>query len=341
MFLAMVLALVVFVAILSAPATQNVWAKLKTYAGGAKYMVLCKDLPKKFSGSNQIRIADAPQSSSQSPSQRVIRIVFIRHGNSVWNALFNNFGLMWPWRVVKYWLGELYLYVTNPLDSYIIDSPLSPKGIREAEELQAYARSPVGAAKMSVDTSRSLIVCSNLRRAMATALIGLQPRLSLSRERIVMDSSLQEGSRNIDAQSFSTVKGRVAGSPVLNLDTAVLLHTSFDPSFNEGNKPLSSTVYKRMDAFVAHIFGSSGYTPAAAAVTGTTNADLDEVIVVGHSGWFRCFFKRFLPEASKHVAKTKKMKNCAAVAFNLVRNEVTNEVYIDEASLEVLFKGFG
>lgn len=333
MFLFMVLALIVMVAIASAPATRKAVAKAKTYLSGTKYLLLSNDLPKKFSGSNYLRIRDAPSTSSK----RVLRIVFVRHGQSVWNAIFNSFGVSWPVRAVKYLIGEVLLFFTNPLDSYIIDSPLSPKGVKEAEELQMYVRSAKG--KISMDTSKSLIVCSNLRRAMATALIGLQPRLSLTREKIVMMSALQEGSRNIDAQSFSTMKGKIAATPVHNLDTAVLLHSAFDPSFNEGNKSLKSNVYQRMDDFVSCVFSPTiGLAPPAASTTG--NYALEELIVVGHSGWFRCFFKRFLPAASQHVSKTKKMKNCGAVAFNLIRDEATNEVYIDEASIEILSKGF-
>lgn len=335
LFLYMVLGVIVLVAAASTPAVRNFWAKTKTYLGGTKYMLLSKDLPKKFSGSNYYRNITV-SATQQRKGKRHVRVVFVRHGQSVWNSLFNSLGLTWPVRAAKAIFGEWLLFFTNPLDSYIIDSPLSAKGKQEAEDLGAFVRSASG--KISQDPVKSVVVSSNLRRAMATAMLGLQPRLSKTRERIVIDSALQEGSRNIDAQSFSTVAGKIAGTPVLNLDTALQLHSTFDPTWNGGNKSTTSNVYTRMDDFICHVFSADGLVPAAAG--GLTNDALEEIVVVGHSGWFRNFFKRFLPSTSQHVSKTKKMKNCAAVAFHLVHDCASGEVTIDESTLEVLYRGF-
>jgi broad specificity phosphatase PhoE len=332
-FLIMVLVVVALVAAASSSGLRNVWSKAKTYLHGATFMLVSKDLPKTFSGSNYFRNINV---SAAHQEKRTIRVVFVRHGQSVWNSVFNAFGLAWPVRALKALFGEWYLFFTNPLDSYIIDSPLSAKGCQEAEDLCAFVRTAQG--KLPLDPTKSVVVCSNLRRAMATAMLGLQPRLSKTRERIVVDSTLQEGSLNIDAQSFSTMAGKIAATPVLNLDTALLLHATFDPSWNAGNKVASADVYKRMDEFIRHVFAADGLAPAAAA--GLTNADLEEIVIVGHSGWFRNFFKRFLPSTSTHVSKTKKLKNCGAVVFNLTHDPVTGEVLIDEKTMEVLYRGF-
>lgn len=334
-FLYMVLVVIVLVAAASSSAVRNFWAKTKVYLGGTKYMLVSKDLPKKFSGSNFFRGWNISP-AQQRKGKRTIRVVFIRHGQSVWNSVFNAFGLAWPVRSLKALFGEWYLFFTNPLDSYIIDSPLSAKGRTEGEDLGSFVRTAHG--KITLDTTKSVIVCSNLRRAMATAMLGLQPRLAKTRERIIIDSTLQEGSRNIDAQSFSTAPGKIAATPVLDLDTALQLHSTFDPSFNAGNKSSTSNVYLRMDDFVRHVFSADGLSPAAGG--GLSNDALEEIIVVGHSGWFRNFFKRFLPPSSQHVSKTKKMKNCAAVVFNLAHDVSSGEVTIDESSLEVLYRGF-
>ncbi|EAN76944.1 Histidine phosphatase superfamily (branch 1), putative [Trypanosoma equiperdum] len=335
MFYLMVVALLVAVAIAVAPAAQALRMKLVTYFEGFFFMATANDLPAAFRGSNCLQV----QVNSKSGSKRVIRLVFIRHGQSVWNSLFNSFDATWPVRAVKAMVNEAVYFFTNPFDSVIVDSPLSEKGRSEAQELARFVRSAKG--QVCFDASCSLIVCSNLRRAMETALVGMQPRIVSTGERIVVDSSLQEGSRNIDAQSLSTEPGKIVPCKMGELATPQLLGTAFDPHLNGGNRTAKRNVYDRMDEFVQHLFGgvkSNPYVPASGAESG--NSALKEVIVVGHSGYFRCFFKRFLPSSSRHVAKTKKLKNCAVVSFDLVRNESTGEVYIEESTVSVLYKGF-
>jgi broad specificity phosphatase PhoE len=341
MFLWMVVALIVTVALIAAPAPRNVATKLLFYLRGMKYLVLSKDLPKKFSGSNFIRIDGAGTAEAgNSDKKRVIKVVFVRHGQSVWNSLFNQFGLGWPIRMAKACLLEAWYWLAEPFQSVIIDSPLSAKGLAEAQDLASFVRG--ARSRLPFDPSTSVIVASNLRRAMETAIIGFGPRVSVTREKISICSSLQEGSRNIDAMSFSQEKGRLANTKVYNYDTALMLQTIFDASLNDGNKPLSSNVFLRQTEFVKQLFGMHASASASHSLSSPTfaNKNLTEVVVVGHSGWFKCFFQRFLPASSTHVSKTKKMKNCSVVSFNLVRNESTSEVYIEEGSIEILYKGF-
>ena len=260
-----------------------------------------------------------------------------RHGQCVWNSLFNQFGLGWPVRAVKAAVLESWYWLSEPYNSLIIDSPLSSKGLKEAQELASFVRGARN--RLPFDPASSVVVSSNLRRAMETAIVGFGPRVSVTREKIAVCSSLQEGSRNIDAQSFSTEKGRLANTKVYTYDTALMLQTIFDASLNAGNKTSDSNVFLRQTEFVRQLFGSANGGRGAAA-NALANANLSEIVVVGHSGWFKCFFQRFLPVGSTHVAKTKKMKNCAVVSFNLVRNESTSEVFIDESSVEILYKGF-
>ncbi|KAG8347227.1 putative Histidine phosphatase superfamily (branch 1) [Trypanosoma vivax] len=317
------------------PAFQPFLLKMAVYLNGLYFMIVTNDLPKKFRGSNYI----GSQASEQKRTRRVIRMVFIRHGQSVWNSLFNSYNLGWPARAASAILDETRYLFTDPLGSVIIDSPLSAKGRQEANELAEFVRSAKD--KISFDTTSSVVVCSNLRRAMETAVIGLGPRIFSSGERIVIDSSLQEASRNIDAQTLSTEPGMITPSKMGKLNTPQSLGSVFDARLNAGNKSRHANVYRRMDDFVTRLFGEASqksYVPAAGAHLG--NAALKEVIVVGHSGYFRCFLRRFLPSASNHVIKSKKLQNCGVVAFDLVRNESTCEVYIDESTITVLYKGF-
>lgn len=334
MFFWMVFALLVAVAIVITPAGRLAVAKAQVYAHGAKFMFQAKDLPKTFRGTNYMRmdaVGDYPN------GKRTIRVVFIRHGQSVWNSLFNSFNLGLPSRMVKATIREFTDFFTNPFASCIIDSPLSSKGKKEAEDLASFMRT--AKTKISFDPAVSVIVSSNLRRAMETALVGTAPRLTLTKERIVMDSTLQEGSQNIDAQSFSTEPGKIAPCTMGPITDPAKLGTVFNPYLNAGNRVAGVDVYQRMDEFIVHLFGGRGELSLMPAAGGG-NAALQEVIVVGHSGYFRNFFRRFLPASSAHVAKKKKMQNCAVVSLDITRDQNSGEVVVDESSIKVLYKGF-
>eukprot|EP00959_Pyramimonas_sp_CCMP1952_P127618 2669357-Pyramimonas_sp.AAC.2 len=68
------------------------------------------------------------------------RVVFIRHGESDWNDIFNRgFGPMFPVRVITGLLRELLNKFTTR-DSLFLDSPLSPLGIRQAVALRAFLK---------------------------------------------------------------------------------------------------------------------------------------------------------------------------------------------------------
>ena len=315
------------------PVPLNIIKKALTWARGLKYMALSKDLPKTCKETNFIAVGG----KSTGGTTRVVRIVFIRHGQSVWNSLFNSFGPMWPVRVLSAMLTEAWFFLTNPLDSLIFDSPLSTKGVSEAEDLRQFVK---GCSPKAIphDTSNSLVICSNLRRAMATAAIGLGPRTGVTGERIVVDSCLQEGSRNVDALALNNEKSKLVSTPIYKWKTALEQSTVFDPAFNDGNKSVKSNVNIRMTDFVRRVFGggpNGGYSPV-----GKTNADLTTLVVVGHSGYIRSFFRRFLPASSTHISKKCKLQTAGAVTFDLVMNTQTHEVYVDEATVTLLHREF-
>lgn len=335
MFLLLVFAVVFVVLIMVTSTTRAFRMKLSSYANGLYFMFVSDDLPKSFKCSNYMWM----QTSKPQKHQRVIRVVFIRHGQSVWNSLFNTYGLFWPLRVVKAIFLEIVYFFKDPFNSVFIDSPLTSKGIKEAQELAQFLRMSKG--KISFDPNNSLVVCSNLRRAMETAVICMSSRIAVTKEKIVVDSSLQEASRNIDAQTLSTERGKIVFYKIAGLNTPQQVSATFDARLNAGNKTPKVNVYGRMDDFISHLFGGSGqyfYIPASRPELG--NEQLKEVIVVGHSSFFRCFFRRFLPSLSSHIAKEKKLQNCGVVAFDIIQNETTGEIFIDESSINVFYKGF-
>ena len=105
--------------------------KIMMYVEGIYFMVACSDSkgigPKKNPDPDSIK--DAPS--------KMKRIIFIRHGESDWNEVFNKgFGPMFVVRLVKAMWRELLLMVT--MDSAFLDSPLNIEGTDQARELRRY-----------------------------------------------------------------------------------------------------------------------------------------------------------------------------------------------------------
>ncbi|CCW68971.1 unnamed protein product [Phytomonas sp. Hart1] len=332
MLIFLVLILLFFIFILVTSASHAFVFKFNKYKDSLWYFIWNNDIPEEFHGSNCIRVGTlGPQ---QEDTQK-IRIVFIRHGQSVWNSVYNEKNRDLPFNIVRTLLLEIRYFFTQPLASGLIDSPLSAEGIQQSKELANFMQGAEG--RISFDTSTSVILCSNLRRTMQTALIGLDPRLKLSGEKIVVNSALQEGSRFIDTHSFSSESGKMAPMTFPGFEDPAKVLNMFDARLNKGNKSIETDLNGRSDIFLSHTFGGT-IVPAISGENGAKN--LNEIIVVGHSIFFRNFFKRFLPRNSSHIAKKYKMENCAVVAFDLIRNVSTGEVVIDENSIKPLYKGF-
>ncbi|CCW64383.1 unnamed protein product [Phytomonas sp. EM1] len=332
MFLFVILILFLAVAIAVTPAFHAFTYKLNKYKDSLKYLIWNKDIPHESHRSNFIR---AGTMRPENNGTQKIRILFIRHGQSVWNSVYSEMTICLPIRIVRALILEAKYFFTRPLDSQFIDTPLSAKGIKQAKDLANFVRGAEG--KITCDTTTSVVLCSNLRRTMQTALIGLSPRLNLTGEKIVVDSALQEGSGFIDTQSFSTESGKIAPFTFPGFEDPEKVQNMFDAHLNKGNKPLGVDVDARTDDFLLHIFGGT-IVPAEAGERGAK--DLKEIIVFGHSLFFLQFFRRFLPRSSSHIAKKCTMENCAVVAFDLIRNVSSGEVVIDENSINPLYKGF-
>lgn len=306
-------------------------AKLRRYSYGFYYMIRSSDLLTVY-GSTTVR----PSASTTPPKDRVVRVIFIRHGQSVWNSVANSFGPLWPVRFVRVVVTECILFWLRPRHSLIIDTPLSAKGRREAKDVSDFVRT---SKEIPLDARTSIIVTSNLRRAMETALGGLAPRVQQTGERIFVDSFLQEATRQIDAQSFSSSPGRLADCPIYGVPSRAALAKTFDPAYNLGSKDLKSNVITRTTGFVSRIFNLGGVVAYAPA--GGRNEDIKTIVVVGHSGWFRAFFRRFLPKDSTHISKKNKMRNGAVVSFDLAYRAAASEVVIEESTINSLYLGFG
>lgn len=267
-------------------------------------------------------------------------------------------------------IRETLLFLS--LDSVFIDSPLNEEGFEQAKQLQAFifTDSKKYAEEASVatniasvlatlrgETGSSLIVSSNLRRAISTTTVALWNRLEginsysefkfkhllwslflATGEKIFILSSLQEISRNIDTMALSYAH---SVPDLSRLSTHI--HTTkrgfdasrvFDTKGHIGSKSLSYTGAKRLRGFNEWVFQQAE----------------DTIIVGGHSLWFKYYFQMHLPKSSDHQAKRLKIANSGVVAFTLWRADgedgvpvsVGGEVVyrIDPESIVSVYGGF-
>jgi broad specificity phosphatase PhoE len=262
-------------------------------------------------------------------------IYFVRHGESQWNVVFNKgFGKTFPKRLGSALQKEGHLFTT--LDSVFFDSPLSVLGAEQAVELQNYIEGIPDSDPASVlkgaDTSKSVLVSSNLRRALSTETIGFWQRLKRTQEKIHVLSSLQEITFNFDGVALS----KPYSYPVLADEEIAALSGSradfdpdryFDCTDNLGDKPIRGKGVKRMLEFCKWCF----------------KREEPNIIAAGHSLYFRFFFQTFLPYASVHEAKKSKMANGSVVSFTIWEGKDPNQedrYVIDESSIKVLHHNF-
>jgi len=258
------------------------------------------------------------------------RIIFVRHGESEWNLIFNKGVAKLLPRLIAAWCREMVMLVT--CDSIFFDSPLNDEGISQAKELSDFL-----CKDHAIDTpalgdiqalqgqkGQSILCSSTLRRAISTLCAALwEPRIRESGEDVVLLSACQEISRNVDTISLAPKHG----VPVLPHTEKALdgfkATTTLTSEYNYGNKPVFGTGLTRMQSFAAWAMARPEST----------------IIVGGHSLWFRFFFQTFLPrDENPHQAKTLKVHNTGVVAFDLVGRDGAFKIL--PKSVTVVYRGF-
>jgi len=347
---------------------KAVHSKILMYIDGLITMVATRDTKWKL-----------PQNVAALNLQRrdAKRIIFIRHGESVWNEVFNrglNIGLVG--RLFKALKREIS-FLAKPY-SVFLDTPLNSEGLQQAlaigeriekarhvssndkelDYILAVLRGeaivpqpPVGVSASATEaksaepthagnqvqpaTNHSIIVSSNLRRALATVAIGLKHRLAATGEQILIHSACQEISRNIDCYASATA-GAVPHMEGADCGDAAKLMTLpgqtqyskdiFNPAMNSGQKPLDETGLQRLQDFVEWCFSRPEST----------------IIVAGHSLWFRSFFRVFYDHSKDHPGKDCKMVNGGVVSFTLNRGEHNNKscYWIEPETIKTIIGGF-
>ena len=254
---------------------------------------------------------------------------------------------MFPVRLVVGLVKELSMLVSR--SSFFVDAPLSKLGYDQARALRAHMASDQikglspgdpgasDAAALMGTSGTSIVVASNLRRAVATTAIAFWDRLARTGEKVYVLSCLQEMARNVDAYALAGTREAVPlhgiESHIANYQAAGFRKSDsgsvvgLNCHFNAGNKPIARNGMASMLEFAAW---------AAAQ-------DADTIIAGGHSLWFKEFFKAFLPKSSTHKSKKKKIVNCGVVAFTIqhARHPKHGDLFrIDPDTVDVVYGGF-
>jgi len=235
----------------------------------------------------------------------------------------------------------LFIFWIRPF-SWFYDSPLSHLGLSQTEELSAFLRSRptdgVEGEHLKIlrgdpDAPPSKMVCSSLRRAVSTVAGGFRDRLSRRPDdKIMIIDSLQEVSRNPDTLAITPPHTQIQASWIERsskmCDFQEIFDSQTDMSLYTGNKPLNTNGLKRMQDFCEFV-----YSPSVKE---------NNVIVGGHSIWFRSFFNMFLPYSVHHVSKNKKIVNGGIVTFELMKADTRRgpKYMIDPKTIKVVYGGF-
>ncbi|KAI2513825.1 hypothetical protein MHU86_608 [Fragilaria crotonensis] len=316
--------------------------KLQLFKITVEYLLLCND--KKFPAPKEDPRSFFKDFDPKNGDTKTI--IFVRHGESTWNDTFNRgdrskliFILYFIPNLIKSLYYEAYFFVTGQAhESWFFDSPLSDKGLNQARGIATFLQEAnleystpreADLIKVMLGDEPSTLVSSNLRRAISTAAIGFQPRfVTKPEERMLILPQLQEMSRNPDALCITPAQGKIRRAWTDPEDLEELFATQIDAHHHTGNKPVDSSGLARMQDFCKIIFD---------------DIEGGAVIAVGHSFWFRSFFRTFLPHDVEHVSKKKKLVNGGCVGFTMFRttdDETGNQYMIDPKSITILYGGF-
>lgn len=309
------------------------------YMEGSWFMIVSKDNKKlgpKYNPCSDKLLKDGVKKTTKT-------IVFLRHGESDWNDIFNKgFGPSMLFRLLYGFFRETMMMIS--MDSVFLDSALNKDGFEQAKELNTFfEKKPLATtseagkeifhaiAGVNTDIS-SVIVSSNLRRSIATTTIALWSRLMRTKEQVLILSSLQEISRNVDTKALAPRAGLPDLSRIANYiegDPSTFVPESlFDPTGNSGNKTNFFNGVKRLNAFNEWVF----------------KRDEDMIIVGGHSLWFKNYFQMYVPHSSVHECKSKKIVNSGLVSFVLDRWEdadgKTLGYRVDPDHIHTVYGGF-
>lgn len=210
------------------------------------------------------------------PSSRVVRVWYVRHGQSVWNSeqsLMRSQGL-----------SEAQIKA-NGMHLRYTDSPLSMRGVDEAVELRARLsqktwsglKPPSSLARaLSCGTSRACsgprLLTSNLRRAIATALLALGPYLQCKEGScgLLVLPALQETCSYADCSPIPRLPNGSLVAPLLGVDDTSTLKDLVGEMEREEYEQVEQVL--RIEADALH--GAAISSPSGTESSGPSYLDL-------------------------------------------------------------------
>ena len=116
------------------------------------------------------------------------RLVFVRHGESEWNRIFNvGPKAIAPFKLAVALVREAVLFLRGDPGSIFLDAPLTTLGLEQAQAVAALLREPPAGPTVALELATlrgdataprtSVVVSSNLRRAAQTAALAFQHRV--------------------------------------------------------------------------------------------------------------------------------------------------------------------
>mmetsp|Transcript_6473 Transcript_6473/g.5716 ORF Transcript_6473/g.5716 Transcript_6473/m.5716 type:complete len:680 (+) Transcript_6473:943-2982(+) len=195
-------------------------------------------------------------------------------------------------------------------------------------------------------SNNSIVVTSNLRRAISTAVIALWDRFGANKECIHILPCLQELGMNVDTHtpilesSVPEVSNFEKTSKKLNVQKLTEFYSSrlkVEQAMGSfGKKSLRESgqdTQQRLNFFCDWAFKKND----------KNGEPYNTIIACGHSHWFRAFFKNFLPKPTQSMAGKRKLQNAGVVGFRMICNigpENQRTYEIIERSITPIYRGF-
>ena len=298
------------------------------------------------------------------------RLLFIRHGESEWNLIFNKGSkALLPFKAIFALFREIRMFLALDAGSVLYDSPLNQEGLEQAQELAQLLRGDAHWADVPDPAARdadaatlrggagapltSVVASSNLRRALQTCVLALQTRIQetppAGAPPVHVLSCLQEVSTNVDTISLAPPN---AIPPLPRVPASLQQPDRFDAA-HQSARPAPPLPFF-LSFFDARRDPPNDPRHGNKAVRGHGQQRLDAfaawafarpeecVIIAGHSLWFQYFFKEYLPSDVAHDGKKFKVANGGIVACVLEKGTVNGRevLAVRPESIATVHKGF-
>ena len=291
---------------------------LPHYFYAAHYFTNCRE----FAPIEDIKLR---MRSPRGNRRRTVTIVFIRHGESIWNSCFDRIHPVSLFRAFRFACQESARIILSVIPRAFLDSPLSAHGRQQATAAGAQLE------HLGFHHSHSyLLLSSNLQRALETAQYSFTALNPVNHQPIWIHSDLQEISRNID--TFSTLRlpqPHATNRKVLGFDPFGFLSYAggWDMKYHAGNKGIEEPGWARVRRFAYWAL--------------SCDQPREVVYIAGHSAWLKMLLRLFIPlkEQRKVCWTERKLSNGGVLVFELVSQEKDGSVWIPPRSVRACSVG--